>query len=162
MTPAFDPSRDLRISRVIRARPDVIWQAWTDPRKFEQWWIPAPALCRVVAMDLRPGGALTTQMSEGGGPFVPHLDACFLELVEHERLVFTNALVAGWRPAPQPFMTAIITLAPHAEGTEYTAHVMHRDHAHQAQHAQLGFEDGWGTVIGQLARLVEVTRAADR
>lgn len=155
MTPTFDAARDLRISRVIRARPTAIWRAWTDPRKFEQWWVPAPATCRTVAMDLRPGGALTTHISEGGAPFAPHLDACFLELVEDTRLVFTNALVQDWRPALQPFMTAIITLLPHADGTEYTAHVMHKDPAQKTKHAQLGFDDGWGTVIGQLARLVE-------
>ena len=42
--------------------------------------------------------------------FAPHLSACFLDVDEHERIVFTNALVGGWRPAEQPFMTAIITL----------------------------------------------------
>jgi hypothetical protein len=48
---------------------------------------------------------------------------------DRERIVLTNAPVGGWRPAEQPFMTAVITL---------------RDHP-----------DGWGTVAGQLAALVE-------
>ncbi len=32
--------------------------------------------------------------------------------------MFTTALVAGWRPAEQPFITAIITLEEHPEGTD--------------------------------------------
>ena len=75
----LDPERDLEITRVIKAPRDRIWAAWTQPEQFAQWWIPAPALCRVVELDVRPGGAMVTQMSEGEGqPFVPHMDACYL------------------------------------------------------------------------------------
>ncbi|MGC4077503.1 MAG: SRPBCC family protein [Rubrivivax sp.] len=151
----FNPELDLTISRVIRAPRSRVWAAWTDPRRFEKWSIPEPALCRVAAMDLRPGGALQTLMSEGGGPFVPHLDACFLAIEDETQLVFTNALTAGWRPAETAFITAIISLSDHPEGTDYHAHVMHKSNADRNTHAELGFHDGWGTVAGQLARLVE-------
>ena len=119
------PDLDLTISRVIKAPRSAIWRAWTDPASFEQWWVPAPATCKVLEMDLRPGGSLVTQISEDGGDFMPHLNGCFLAIDHLERIVFTNALVGGWRPAEQPFMTAIITLRDHPMGTEYVAHVMH-------------------------------------
>ena len=32
---------------------------------------------------------------------------------------------------------------------------MHKSGADRAMHEELGFYDGWGTVIGQLAALVE-------
>ncbi|NVD37324.1 SRPBCC family protein [Ensifer sp. HO-A22] len=150
-----DPDLDLTIARLIKAPRSMIWNAWTDPARFEQWWVPAPARCRVVDMDLRPGGAFVTRISEGGGAFAPHLDACFLAVDDHERIVFTNSLVVGWRPAENPFMTAIITLKDHADGTDYAAHVMHRSNADRTMHEEMGFYDGWGTVIGQLAGLVE-------
>jgi uncharacterized protein YndB with AHSA1/START domain len=150
-----NPDLDLTISRVIKAPRSVVWNAWTDPASFEQWWIPAPAKCKVVDMDLRPGGAFVTQMSEDGGPFAPHLSGCFLAVDEMERIVFTNALVGGWRPAEQPFMTAIITLRDHPLGVDYVAHVMHKDNADRNMHDELGFYDGWGTVIEQLAARVE-------
>ncbi|WP_455272424.1 SRPBCC family protein [Rhizobium herbae] len=155
MTVLLNPELDLTISRVIKAPRSLIWNAWTDPRSFEQWWIPEPALCKVVAMELRPGGAFTTQMSENGGEFQPHLSACFLAVEEGEKIVFTNALLGGWRPAEQPFMTAIITLRDHPQGTDYAAHVMHKSNADRNMHEELGFFDGWGTVIGQLAKFVE-------
>ncbi|HKS57669.1 MAG TPA: SRPBCC family protein [Steroidobacteraceae bacterium] len=155
MIPAFDPTRDLQISRYIRAPRSAVWRAWTDPRSFEQWWVPAPAKCRVQEMQLRAGGAFVTRISEHGGDFVPHLNACFLAVEDSRRIVFTNALVAGWRPAEQPFMTAIVTLEDHEQGTRYAAHVMHRSSSDRDMHEEMGFFDGWGTVIGQLAQQVE-------
>ncbi|WP_423067430.1 SRPBCC family protein [Devosia sp. CN2-171] len=150
-----NPDLDLTIDRVIRAPRDRVWSAWTTPKSFEQWWVPRPALCRVARMDLKPGGAMVTRISENGGDFAPHFDGCYLALDEGSRLVLTNSLVAGWRPAETPFITAIITLADHPEGTAYQAYVMHKTPADRAMHEELGFYDGWGTVAGQLAELVE-------
>ena len=146
---------DLTISRVIKAPRSAVWSAWTDRASFEQWWVPAPARCKVLEMDLRPGGALVTQISENGGAFAPHLSGCFLAIDHLERIVFTNALVGGWRPAEHPFMTAIITLEEHPLGTDYVAHVMHKSNADRNMHAEMGFYDGWGTVADQLAALAE-------
>jgi uncharacterized protein YndB with AHSA1/START domain len=87
--------------------------------------------------------------------FAPHLNACFLAVDHRERIVFTNALTGGWRPAEEPFMTAIITLEDHPLGTNYLAHVMHKSNADRDMHEKMGFYDGWGTVAEQLAKLVE-------
>lgn len=151
----FDPERDLTIDRIIRAPRDRVWSAWTTPESFEQWWVPHPALCRVAQMDLRPGGAMITRISENGGDFAPHFNGCYLAIDEGTRLVFTNSLVTNWRPAETPFITAIITLAEHPEGTAYQAYVMHKSPSDRAMHEELGFYDGWGTVAAQLAALVE-------
>lgn len=150
-----NPKLDLTISRIIKAPRAAVWSAWTEPSSFEQWWVPAPARCRVAEMELSPGGAFVTEISENGGDFMPHISGCFLAVDAMERIVFTNALVGGWRPAEQPFVTAIITMKDHPEGTEYAAHAMHKDNADRNMHEELGFFDGWGTVIEQLARLAE-------
>lgn len=155
MMSAANPELDLTISRIIKAPPLLVWRAWSDPKSFAQWWIPAPTKCRVIDMDLRPGGSFVTQMSEEGRPFVPHLAGCFLEIVHSERIVFTNALTGNYRPAEQGFMTAVIMFKEHVEGTEYISVAMHKDRADRNKHEELGFHDGWGTVVAQLAALVE-------
>jgi uncharacterized protein YndB with AHSA1/START domain len=96
-----------------------------------------------------------TEISEDGSDFLPHINACFLAVDDRERIVFTDALVGGWRPAESPPMTAIITMHDHPLGTEYVAHALHRSEADRRQHEALGFYDGWGTVTEQLARIAE-------
>ena len=155
MNRPLNPDLDLSVSRLIKAPRQAVWRAWTDPRRFEQWWIPAPAKCKVVAMELEPGGSFITQMSEDGEPFGPHVTGCFLAVDDQERIVFTDALTGGWRPADRSFLTAVITFKDHPQGTDYTAYAMHRNQADRKRHEELGFHDGWGTVTEQLAKLVE-------
>lgn len=147
----------LSIVRIVKAPPALLWDAWSDADSLAQWWIPAPMHCRILALDLRAGGSFRTEMSEDGNLFTPHLDACFLDVVPGERIVFTTALRGGWHPADDPFMviTAIITLTAHAKGTCYEAQVLHRTAAERDRHQEMGFFDGWGTGIDQLARLTE-------
>jgi len=153
----MNPELDLTLERVIRAPRAAVWLAWTDPSRFEQWWIPSPLTCRVDRLEVRPGGAMVTRMSEDGTNFVPHMDASFLVVEDRERLVFTNAIDSTWRPAnPQPVaMTAEITLSDHPDGTNYHVTVTHADPQARAHHEQLGFLEGWGTVTDQLAEIAE-------
>ncbi|MFF0308617.1 SRPBCC domain-containing protein [Streptosporangium sp. NPDC004379] len=155
----MNPDLDLALERVIRAPRATVWAAWTDPSRLERWWVPAPSRCRVDRLDLWPGGAFVTRMSNDGSEFVPHLDACFLAVDELERLVFTTAIDSSWRPANAgPItMTATITLADHPDGTDYRAIVRHGDPETRAHHEKAGFAEGWGTVAGQLAAFTEGT-----
>jgi uncharacterized protein YndB with AHSA1/START domain len=152
-----NPELDLSLRRVIAAPREVVWRAWTDPSRLERWWIPAPMVVRVERLEVRSGGAFVTRMSRDGATFEPHMDAAFLVVDEGERLVFTNAIDSGWRPAaPAPIaMTAEIVLGDHPDGTDYRVVVRHGDPAARARHEELGFFDGWGSVTGQLAALAE-------
>ena len=153
----MNPDLDLTVERVIRAPRAVVWRAWTDPARFAQWWVPAPAVCRVDRLDVRPGGAIVTQLSEDGVQFGPHLDATFLVVDQLERLVYTNVIDSTWHPVnPAPIaMTAEISLADHPDGTDYRIVVRHGDPASRALHEKIGFADGWGSVTKQLAEVAE-------
>lgn len=155
----MNPDLDLVLERIIRAPRATVWRAWTTPSRLEQWWVPAPSRCRVDRLDLWPGGAFVTRLSDDGAEFVSHLDACFLAVDELERIVFTTAVDSGWRPAgPAPvLMTATITLNDHPDGTDYRIVVKHGDPEARAHHEKLGFAEGWGMVTGQLAALTEST-----
>ncbi|HEX4360897.1 MAG TPA: SRPBCC domain-containing protein [Pseudonocardia sp.] len=153
----MNPDLDLTLERLIRAPRTVVWQAWTDPALLARWWVPAPTVCRVDRLDVRPGGGFVTSMSDDGVEFAPHLDASFLVVDDLERIVFTNAIDSAWRPAsPAPVpMTAEITLSDHPDGTDYRILVRHGNPAARARHADLGFADGWGSVTKQLAGVAE-------
>ena len=148
---------ELTISRHIAAPPAAVWDAWSDPAKLAQWWIPAPIICRVDQLDLRPGGGFVTRMrEEGATDFQPHVDGCFLEAIPNERLVFTTVLTEGWQPVdPWLALTAILTFEAKDGGTLYSARVLHKTPEDSAKHEEMGFYEGWGTAIGQLAAMLE-------
>lgn len=143
---------DLEITRTLTAPRALVWRAWSDPELLKQWWAPKPVITRDCTMDLRPGGHFSTTMILPDGTEHP-TQGCFLEVIDRERLVFTDALHAGWRPAPETFMTAIITFADHDGGTRYSAHILHKDQADRDRHEAMGFYDGWGTAIAQLGEV---------
>lgn len=147
---------ELTVERFIKASPASVWKAWSTPEHLEKWWIPAPMECRVIKLNLRAGGGFETQMRQGDEDFQPHVEGCFLEAVPESRLVWTTVLREGWRPIePWLALTAIITFTPEGSGTRYRAHVLHRNTEDSLKHQEMGFFDGWGTVIEQLARTVE-------
>jgi uncharacterized protein YndB with AHSA1/START domain len=75
----------------------------------------------------------------------------YLEVVPGEKLVFTDTYTEGWKPAAEPFMTAIVTFEDLGGGrTRYTAVARHRNSETARQHRDMGFHDGWGTVATQL------------
>jgi uncharacterized protein YndB with AHSA1/START domain len=153
----IDPRLDLTLERVIRAPRETLWKAWTDPRLLERWWVPAPAVARVERLEVQPGGAFVTSLSEDGDSYVGHTDAVFLVAEPGTRLAFTNAVDSRWRPAsPSPVsMTAEINLVDHPDGTDYRVVVRHADPAARDRHEELGFFDGWGSVTAALAALAE-------
>lgn len=149
-------SCELTIERFIAAPPAVVWDAWRDPAKLAIWWIPAPIECRVVKLDLRPGGGFETLMREGDGDWQPHVEAAFLEAIPNERLTFTTVLREGWQPIePWLAITAILSFEAKDGGTLYSSRVLHRSPEDSAKHDEMGFQEGWGTALGQLAALLE-------
>lgn len=150
---------ELTIARFIKASPALVWRAWSTPEHLAKWWIPEPIICQVVKLDLRPGGGFETRMRDGEGDFQPHLEACFLDVMPEARLVFTTVLTEGWQPVePWLALTAILTMEAEGEGTRYTARVLHRTSDDARKHEEMGFADGWGTVIDQLEVVAEGLR----
>lgn len=142
----------LSISRLIDAPPAKVWKAWSTPEHLAKWWIPDPIQCKVIKLDLRPGGGFETRMSQDGGPFQPHVEACFLEIVPEQRMVWTTSLSEGWKPTePWLALTAIISFTAEGRGTRYSARVLHKNAADSSKHEEMGFQEGWATTIDQLA-----------
>lgn len=155
--PVVNDDLDLVVRRVIRAPRAAVWAAWTTPELLERWWIPAPYLSRVHALEVAPGGAFRTSMSSDGESWVDHMDGTFVAATPGERLVFTNVIDSAQRPAwPEPVaLVAEVLLRDHPEGTEYTAVVRHDSAASRAKHLELGFDEGWGIAAAQLAAVAE-------
>ncbi len=150
----IDKKLDLVLERVVDVPRELVWTAWTKPEHVVKWFTPAPWKTTQCEIDLRPGGIFRTVMLSPEGQEFPNV-GCFLEVVTNERLVFTDTLLPGFRPAEKPFMTAIITLEPKGKGTRYTATVLHASEANRKQHEEMGFAEGWGKALDQLVAHVK-------
>jgi uncharacterized protein YndB with AHSA1/START domain len=151
----FDPQLDLVLERIIDVPRKLVWAAWTQPEHIKKWFTPAPWQTIDCEIDLRPGGIFRTTMRSPEGEEFPNA-GCYLEIIENEKLVWTDGLLAGYRPAPKPFMTAILTLEDHgAGGTKYVAIAKHKDPADRKSHEDMGFQEGWGTALDQLVEMIK-------
>lgn len=164
----LNPKLDLVLERVVDVPRELVWAAWTTPEHLMKWFTPVPWKTVECEIDLRPGGIFRTVMRSPEGQDFPNL-GCYLEVVPNEKLVWTNCLEPGFRPAVMagasscgefPF-TAIVMLEPHGQGTKYTAIALHRDEEGAKQHAALGFEEGWGKALDQLVTVVKKMQARE-
>ncbi len=150
-TPSSD--RELVLTRLIDAPRAKLFRAWTEPALLRHWFAPLPYTTPVAELDIRPGGTSLVVMRDPAGNDIP-CHGVYLEIVENERIVFTDAYTTAWEPAPKPFMTAILTFAEEGGKTRYTARVRHWTVADRETHEKMGFHQGWGQCADQLAALV--------
>jgi len=143
--------RELSVTRFIQAPPEVVYRVWLE--RTSEWFAPKPYTTPVVEHDLRPGGRALIVMQAPDGTQMPN-EGVFLELIPNEKIVFTDAFTAGWRPHTA-FMVAIATFEPENGGTRYTARVRHWTDEAVKKHEEMGFHPGWDIVTGQLAELAE-------
>jgi uncharacterized protein YndB with AHSA1/START domain len=86
--------RDIVLVRNLHAPVEEVWQAWTDPGVFRQWWGPTGFTCEFATLDLRPGGRFVWNMhapAEMGG-FDMYTAGTIERVVPHERIEFSQGL----------------------------------------------------------------------
>ena len=149
MIPDLDLKTDLSFTRQLAVPRSLVWECWTSPEHIPHFFIPRPHKVTSCKIDLRVGGRFDTTFEVEGN--VMENRGVYLEVVPEERLVFTDAYTTGWKPAPDPFMTALVLLSDGPDGgTRYTAIARHRSPETRERHEAMGFYDGWGTVVTQL------------
>lgn len=148
-----DADRELVLTRLVDAPREKLFRAWTEPELLKQWFAPLPYTTPVAELDVRPGGTNLVVMKSPDGVEIP-CRGVYLEIVENERLVFTDAYTEGWQPTEKPFMTVIVTFEDEGGKTRYRARVRHWTVADREAHEKMGFHEGWGQCADQLEALV--------
>lgn len=154
----LDPDLDLVLERVVRHSAHDLWRGWTDPALLVQWFTPAPWRTLEAEIDAQPGGVFRTVMAgpegernEGTG--------CVLVAEPGRCLAWTSSLGPGFRPQAADeagfVFTAIVEFEEADGGTRYRATVRHGNPDDARQHADMGFEAGWGAALDQLLALLD-------
>ncbi len=81
---------EIRITRTVKAKPELVWRAMTDPLQVVQWWGPAGFSTTIEEMDVRVGGAWKYTMHGPDGVHYPN-KSIFKEVRPFERIVFHQA-----------------------------------------------------------------------
>ncbi len=76
-----------RVTRILDATPEDVFDAWTDPEQARLWMCPVGATVPDLTLEARVGGRLRLVMRFDGRDFI-HLGE-FLEVERPRRLVFT-------------------------------------------------------------------------
>lgn len=82
--------RELIASRIINGPAQVVFEAWTNPELFKQWWVPKSFPITLVScdMDVRTGGTYRLVFSAEGQSV--EFFGKYLEVTPYSRLVWTN------------------------------------------------------------------------
>ncbi|WP_292198301.1 SRPBCC family protein [Mesorhizobium sp.] len=83
--------RELVVTRTFNAPARIVFEAWTKPELFKQWWAPKSmgVVLRSCEMDVRVGGRYRLAFGHDGS----NLDEFFgryIEVTPQSRLVWTN------------------------------------------------------------------------
>ena len=136
----------ITITRVFDAPRERVWQEWTEPEAFADWFggteseVPLPT----VAMDVRPGGSLRLTMYAEPGRREIQWKGEYREVVEPERLVFT----ISDRPGDDAYELVTVELTDLGDGrTEMLFQQRGALPAEVYERAQ----QGWSTFFDRLA-----------
>ena len=82
--------RDLVVTRIFDAPVRLVFEAWTKPELFKQWWVPKSAPMSLVSceMDIRTGGGYRLVFAYGDSTMA--FFGKYIEVTPHSRLVWTN------------------------------------------------------------------------
>lgn len=139
---------DLTQIRILRAPPERVWRALTNPAALAKWNPPDGFVCEVHEFDLREGGRYRMAFRNFTTDQAHAFGGTWREVVVNERLVATDRFENPNLPGE---MVMTYQLRPVAMGTELTI-------------TQQGLPDvipeaacrlGWQQSFEALARLVE-------
>jgi len=84
--------RELVVTRTINGPARIVFEAWTKPELFKQWWVPKSFGLSVLSceMDVRVGGRYRLVFSHPAAPKPMEFFGRYIEVTPHSRLVWTN------------------------------------------------------------------------
>ena len=132
----------LVVRRRIRASPERLFDAWTQPEHLRVWWGPRPVTCSGADVDLRIGGRYRIANALPDGKTVI-IEGAFREIERPRKLVYT------WQMGLGEAETSLVTVRFEAHGEETEVVVVHENVPSAA--ARDSHEAGWNGCLDGLS-----------
>jgi uncharacterized protein YndB with AHSA1/START domain len=152
---------DFVIIRIFNARPEFVFQAWTDPQYVARWWGPRGFTTTFCKIEFRVGGFFHYCMRSPGGKDYWN-KGVYREIVVPQKIVSTmyfsdaegNRLVPADYAMGSDFpseMLDVVTFAVHE--CNKTKLTLHRNHSTPVAE-RYGEDLGWSQSLERLAELI--------
>ena len=84
--------QELVVTRTINGPARLVFEAWTRPELFKQWWTPASFGLTLISheADVRTGGSYRLVMAHPSAAEPMAFFGRYIEVVPHSRIVWTN------------------------------------------------------------------------
>jgi uncharacterized protein YndB with AHSA1/START domain len=147
--------REIVISRVINAPPELVFEAFTEVRHLSRWWGPDGFTTATRSFEFRVGGEWEFTMRGPGGTDYPEW-ICWTEITRPERIALRHG---ESRDDPNAF-ESVLTFEPDGAATRIEMRTVFptrqlRDEAAEKYHA---IEGGQQTLSNLAAYVAEIVR----
>ena len=140
--------RELVVRRTFNGPARIVFEAWTKPELFKQWWVPKSMgmVLRSCEMDVRVGGRYCLAFGDDASNPAEFFGR-YIEVTPHSRLVWTNDEGGGGGP---------VTTVTFEEKGGKTLLVMHELYPSKEalDAAGTGAADAMGETFAQLDELL--------
>jgi len=139
------PVDDVSVKRILQARRERVFEAWTRPELMARWFFPGENWTVAVSSDLKVGGRYELAMRDAAGERHRQFGE-YREIVPVSRLVFT------WTCPELSVVDSVVTvdLVDRGERTELRlTHELPPD-----PKTRRGHEDGWEGCLGNLEKML--------
>ncbi len=147
--------QELVLTSVFDVPRELVFKAWTDPKRVAQWWGPHGFTNPVCELDARPGGAIRIHMRGPDGTVYP-MTGVYQEVVEPERIVFTSAALDE-KGHPMFEVLTTVTFAEQGGKTKQILRARVIRRTAQAAPYLAGMEAGWTQSLERLAESLAKT-----
>jgi uncharacterized glyoxalase superfamily protein PhnB/uncharacterized protein YndB with AHSA1/START domain len=107
--------REIRVSRLLDAPVELVWEVWTDPDHIKEWWGPDGFTNTITEMNMQQGGEWHLIMHGPDGTDYKN-KSVFKEIVKYKKLVYEHQ--------SSPKFIATIELEEQGEKTHLSWHML--------------------------------------
>lgn len=140
----MDTKPSLTLKRRLKAPPEKVYEAWTNPSQMMRWWGGNNEATRTAETDLRVGGRFHVGFKGDTGE-QHDVSGVYKEVVPNRKLVFSWA----WRTTPERKSQVTIDIKPDTDGSILTlTHEQFFNEKARDDHSR-----GWSAGLDQLEKL---------
>jgi uncharacterized protein YndB with AHSA1/START domain len=137
-------NRTLTIEKNFNAPLQLVWDAWTQSEHIVKWWAPKGIDIKVIEHNFKVDGKWKySALMHDGNEYIT--EGTYTEIVKLKKIVTS----ADFKPMTENVEIQVYFEAD-GEKTKFTFSVIHATQEYCKQQEELGFYNGWGSVLNRL------------